>query len=236
MPLTVHSKDDKTPERVAFALRASTLFAVVVVLLVAFGVLVGWLVDSRELKTVFYYQKVVPGNFAVFWLFTALSFFSIVIGGKRRWLSACGAIVSGLLMAVTLYATLVGYFFHHLPYSSYAIQFLPDATAIEIPGNIVWVEALPIFTVNLFMLLVYFRQYAKSNLLLIVITLWPMCQALVGYAFDLPDLFTFCTNEECARLHPILALFAVAMSLSIAVQFLALRAESAKEPAQSVES
>ena len=229
MPRTGFFKIDKQSLSTAGVQLTFKMIAAVVLLVTA-GIVTGWLFDLRALKTLFVYNKVVPGNLALLWLLTTISFFSIAINLKIFWLRTAGAILAGILVVITLYATLAGYFFHNLPYTSFAIQLMEDVTAIEIPGNMVWVEALPIFTTNLFLLLIYFQQVSRISFLLIVIALWPICQALVGYMFDLPDLYTFCTNEECARLHPVLALMALAMCGCSAVITFARRPGATETP------
>ncbi len=198
---------------------AAMLFARCMSLLICLTnslIVVGWFADVHILKDLIPGQSVIPANCALGWAVAAAALFLLCT--KIQMLRWCGLLLA-LLMTVTSVFTLYGGVVNQ-DLDWLVIQSSVDAVPVEIPGQMLFQESVPFMLIGCSLLLVEARRrwFYRLAAIFAVLAMLPAAQSLLGYATGNSELFTFCTANECARLHIFLVVVNILFCLTLLVK------------------
>ncbi|HEY9756814.1 MAG TPA: hypothetical protein V6C97_16735 [Oculatellaceae cyanobacterium] len=177
-------------------------------------VVVGWMADVSVLKSLLPGQTVIPANCSITWALAGWALFLTSL--QSRWLRMLGRVLA-LLVTLTGAVTLATTLLSIDPLDAVYLQPRAESVAISFPGQMLLQESVPFMLIGIALLLLSIQKASLRIVccVLAVAAMAPSIQALVGYVLSKPDLFTFCTTGECARLHLMLALTSITLCLSI---------------------
>lgn len=182
--------------------------------LIGLVVVVGWLTDIHELKCLWPGQSAIAVNCSLLWSMAGASLFIRCSSTLQR-IRRLGQCISGLIILVGMLTLYGGIANQGLAWM--VVQANDQAVPIELPGQMLFQESIPLVLIGCAMLLVdvtnkWWRALAK---VMVVVALLPSAQALFGYASGNAALFTFCTATECARLHIVVAILNLLFCVSL---------------------
>ena len=180
-----------------------------VVGLVASLIVLGWFFDIGALKAIIPGQSAVPANSSLTWALAGWSL--LLISTTNRWTLLLGRLLSVAVIFTGLITLFTTVFNVDQGFDWLAFQTRDDSIPIQFPGEMVIQESIPFILIGASLLLVGLKKKALRIVcaVLAIAAALPSLQALVGYGFSNPELFTYCTGNECARLHLVLALLCV---------------------------
>ncbi|CAN5187724.1 hypothetical protein BH10CYA1_BH10CYA1_41250 [soil metagenome] len=183
--------------------------------LVASLIIVGWVCDIGSFKSIIPGQSAVPANSSITWALAGWSL--LLISTSNRWTLIVGRVLSIIIIfagLITLFNTLFDW---GLSFDWLIFQTRDDSIPILFPGEMVIQESIPFILIGSSLLLVGTEKKELQTFCaaLAVAAALPSMQALVGYGCSSPELFTFCTGNECARLHLVLALLCVVFCFAL---------------------
>lgn len=173
------------------------------------AVILGWLVDVRDLKNLIPNHPVVAANCSIGWTLISLSvLFNNVRAKWGKYVGIVSALTAIILAAILIYGG-----FSDQTFDWISFQLSEESNPVELPGQMLYQESVPIFLLGCASLFshapIKLRRYTQP--VLILLATLPAVQALIGYITANANLFTFCTATHCARLHIFTAFTNVAL-------------------------